>query len=105
MSYPNTTFEVVSPIGEPAVKVALAASRIPDLNGKTVCEVWNGMFRGDVVLTAVSELLKKRFPKVKIVPWKEMPIAVQGWEEKSLADIKAAYIAKGCDAVISATGG
>jgi hypothetical protein len=38
--------EVVSPAGLEAVKATGTASRLPDLNGRTVGEVWNGVFKG-----------------------------------------------------------
>ena len=38
---------VVSPAGLEAVEAKLSSPRLDDLNGKTVGEIWNGVFKGD----------------------------------------------------------
>ena len=63
--------QVVSPAGLEAVKVTGVARRLDDLNGKTVGEVWNGVFKGDLTFPVIRRLLKARYPGVKIVPYTE----------------------------------
>jgi hypothetical protein len=53
--------QVVSPAGVSALKIVGANPRINDLNGKTVCEVWNGVFKGDVTFPIIRKLLKEKF--------------------------------------------
>jgi len=60
-------YAVVWPLGRKSVGATAAASRLPDLNDKTVCEIWDGIFRGEVIYPAVREFIKKRFPRVKFV--------------------------------------
>jgi hypothetical protein len=37
---------------------------VPDLSGKTVGYVWDYLFRGDEMFTAVSELIRSRYQDV-----------------------------------------
>lgn len=98
-------FEVLNPVGEPRAKRETSAARVQDLNGKTICAVSNGMFQADSVLSAFGDLIKKRYPTAKVVPWTEFPvISISGDVEKSLKELREAYRQKGCDAVIASTG-
>lgn len=45
MSLPQ--FEVVWPLGQSACESVPAAEPAKDLRGKTVCELWEWLFRGD----------------------------------------------------------
>jgi hypothetical protein len=98
-------FEVLNPIGEPGAKRETFASRVQDFNGKTICAVSNGMFRAESVLSTFGELIKKRYPAAKFIPWTDLPvISVWGDVDKSLKELKTALQQKGCDAVIASTG-
>jgi hypothetical protein len=46
----------------------LFAPRVADLNGKTICEVMNGMWESKRTFPVFTELLQNKFPKSKIVP-------------------------------------
>lgn len=106
MAESNVKFEVVSPIGEPKAQPEPPATQITDFRGKTIGQVWNAEFRADQVFTALTELLKKRFPDIKVVPWTELPTTQQRLDtNKNMEDLRQAYLLKGCDAVITATGG
>ena len=100
--------EVVSPAGINAVKIGGIAPRIPDLNGKTVCEVWNGVFKGDVTFPIIRRLLKEKYPDIKIIPYTEfyhLPGSDVPKHQRELAQqIVAAAREKGCDALISGNG-
>ena len=43
---------VVSPVGVQVMDQKAAAPRLKDLNGKTVGEIWNGVFKGDETFPA-----------------------------------------------------
>ena len=60
-------YEVLWPSSRKAVKNAAAATRVPDLNGKVVCELWDILFRGDTIYPMVREYIRSRFPGVKFV--------------------------------------
>ena len=103
-------YEVVSPLGEPVVKERYAGRYLDTLDGKTVCEIWNEEFRGEITLSLVRETLQKQYPDVKMVPYTELPSSTinrQTTEEmkKTLEAIRVAILEKGCDAVITAEGG
>ena len=44
---------------------------LPDLSGKTIAELWDQIFRGDVAYAQLREHLKKRYPGIRFVPWSE----------------------------------
>lgn len=101
-------YEVLSPLGELTVQEGQSAPRISDLNGKTVCQVWNGAFKGDVAFPMIQELLQKRYPNVKVIPYTEFPLQrVNGPTQQLLERARttvASAIQKGCDALIAGNG-
>ena len=64
-------YDVLWPLSRKAVKRSAAAPRVPDLNGKTVCELWDVIFRGETIYPLVREYIKARFPGVKFVNYTE----------------------------------
>ena len=100
--------EVASPLGLDTVKRAEAARRLDTLSGKTIGEVWNGVFKGDVTFPVIGRLLQARYPDLKIVPFTEFPHAPGSdnpARQRELArDIAALAKEKGCDAIISGNG-
>jgi hypothetical protein len=101
-------FHVISPAGVDRVERRTVAPRINDLSRKTVGEIWNGVFRGDETFPIVRDLLKKRFPGIKIIPYTEFPFFPGDDRPTSQHELakKIAGLAreKGCDAVISGNG-
>ncbi|MBI2910248.1 MAG: hypothetical protein HYX92_21610 [Chloroflexi bacterium] len=101
-------YSALSPLGEPTIEKASAAPRISDLSGKTVCEVWNGVFRGDITFPIIRELLQKRYPGVKVIPYTEFPIPDNRGTTAELLRrvdaIVAQAIQRGCDAMIVGNG-
>lgn len=100
---------VISPVGGETVAKTGLAARPESLNGKTVGEIWNEDFKGDVMFPAYRELLKQRYPDVKIVPYTELPHGVlkgtPAYQRQVIEDIARALKDKGVDAVISGNGG
>lgn len=100
--------EVVSPAGLSAVKTSGAARRIDDLNGKTVGEIWNGVFKGDITFPMIRKRLKEKYPGVKIIPYTEfyhLPGTDVPKQQRELAqELVAAAREKGCDALITGNG-
>ena len=60
-------FEVLWPLSRKAIKTTAAAPRLPDLNGKTICELWDVIFRGETIYPLVREYIKARLPGAKFV--------------------------------------
>jgi hypothetical protein len=100
--------DVVSPLGLEAVKSVGNARRLDRLEGKTVGEFWNSVFKGDQTFPVIRRLLQQRFPDLKIVPFTEFPHAPASdhpAKQRELARRMAALAReKGCDAVISGNG-
>ena len=106
MAESNVKFDVVNPIGEPSAQPEPPSTKITDFKGKTIGQVWNAEFRADQVFTALTELLKKRFPDIEVVSWNVLPTTQQRMDiNKNMEDLRQAYLEKGCDAVVTATGG
>ena len=99
---------VVSPAGIDSVKRTAAARRLDDLQGKTVCEVWNGVFKGDITFPVIRRLLQERYPGLKIVRYTEFPHA-RGSDDPAHQREHARRVAAfareaGCSAIISGNG-
>ena len=77
------------------------ARRLPDLNGKTIGEISNRLWESDSIFPVIRELLKKRYPDIKFIPYTEFPnTADKISDNEELPDI---VLARGCDAVIGAS--
>ena len=78
MTDPKTTdlnephFDVIWPLSRKGVKETSAAPRLPDLNGKVVVELWDRIFRGEVIYPLVREYIRARFPGVTFVEYTEV---------------------------------
>lgn len=102
-----TKLEVFNPQSDIAVTGGNAA-RLDALNGKTICEVYTtGDYGGDRTFPVIRELLRERFPDVKIVPYTEFaigqPKATPRWGPyDQVAEILRD---KECDAVLLGNGG
>ena len=101
-------FEVVSPLGLEAVEPAAAAPRLATLEGKTVGEFWNGVFKGDQTFPVIRRMLQEKFRGLKIIPYTEFPHAPGSDHPAKQRELAARMASlareKGCDAVISGNG-
>jgi len=102
-------YEVVSPIAERNIEMITMAPRLDTLEGKTVCELWNESFKANVTFSAIRELLKKKYPGIKVIPYDKMPkhhmMEDPGATNAASQDLIAALKEKGCDAIISGNAG
>jgi len=100
----EAAYRVVYPLGSSSVTVKPLAPRLPDLRGKTICQLWNDRFRGDITFPIIEDLLKKQHD-TKFIPYTELP-STEGPDEKEVMKTLAeVLLEKGCDAVISGNGG
>ena len=58
MSDQMSKLEVVSPVGLEVVRRSGSAPRLKNLDGKTIGEVWNGVFRGEFTFPIIRKLLQ-----------------------------------------------
>ena len=98
--------KVVRPTGEVTVKASHLAPRPDTLNGKTICELNDGVFRGEMTFPRIRELLKKRYPEINIVPYTEFPpLDVVRKIEEVLQVLPELLRQKNCDALIAGNAG
>ena len=77
------------------------APRLATLEGKTVAQLWDYLFKGDRVFELLEAGLKARFPGVRFVSWREFGSTHGGEEKAALAALPARFKELGVDAVIS----
>lgn len=78
------------------------APRLPDLNGKTICELSNDLWRDYAVFPRIRGLLAKRYPNAKFIPYDQSP---KGSYKIDVPEIGRIMKEKGCDAVIGGMAG
>ena len=77
------------------------APRLATLEGKTVAQIWDFLFKGDEVFALLEEGLKKRYPGIRFVSWREFGSTHGGEEKEALAALPRRFKELGVDAVIS----
>jgi len=97
-------YDVLSPLSRKAVQTTAAAARLPDLNGKTVAELWDVIFRGETIYPLVREYIRARFPGVKFVTYDAFGNFHGAREAQVTAEIPAKLRAHNADAVIVGIG-
>jgi len=95
------TLNVYDPSGAVSV-TQLFAKRLDTLDGKTICELSDGMWQYDRTFDLINQLLKKQFPTVKIIDYKNFAQGITQVQDSSVTD--AVKKAK-CDAVIVGNAG
>lgn len=97
-------YDVLWPLSRKAVKKTAAAARVPDLNGKVICELWDVIFRGETIYPLVREYIKARFPRVKFVGYSEFGNFHGVHEHQVTATLPEKLRALGADAAIVGIG-
>ena len=77
------------------------AGRLETLNGRTIAQVWDYLFKGDVVFEHLETAIKAQFPTVKFVSWREFGSSHGGDEKENLAEFARKFKELKVDAVIS----
>ena len=100
---------VISPEGLPPGLTNKISPHINSLEGKTIGEVYNNHFKGELMFHTYRQLFRKKFDGVKIIRYDEFPIVYVGGDaasQKKIArEIAAIAKEKGCDALITGNGG
>jgi hypothetical protein len=100
----STEYEVVWPRSSRTIKINPVAKRLDTLQGKTIAQLWDYIFRGDEIFPILEEELSKRFPNTKFINYSVFG-STHGDKER---DVVAALPAKlqqcKADAVISGMG-
>ena len=104
----SDSVSVVSPEGEDAVVRARRAQRLETLAGRTIGEIWNGVFKGDITFPLIRKRLQEKYPGLQVVPYTEFPHAPASDDpaEQRARAVQLAALAreKGCEAIISGNG-
>jgi hypothetical protein len=97
-------YEVVWPRGKRLKAGGRLAKRLDTLEGKVVCELWDWVFKGDVIFEVFEKELAKRYPGIKFVSWREFG-EIHGANEKAvLESLPEKLRSCNCDAVICGVG-
>lgn len=97
-------YEALWPRSPRQVGIKPLARRLETLEGKTVAQLWDYVFRGDEVFPLLEEGLRQRFPGVKFVSWKEFGSTHGSEEREVLASLPRRLRELEVDAVISGMG-
>ena len=100
----SNAYEVVWPRGKRVKTGARLAKRLDTLKGKVVCELWDWIFKGDVMFEVFEKELAKRYPGIKFVSWKEFGEIHGAHEKEVLAALPEKHKKHHCDAVICGVG-
>lgn len=100
---------VISPEGLPLGTTGAMSRPIESLEGKTIGEVYNNHFRGELMFQTYRRLFQERYPGIRIIPFDQFPIVYVGGDaasqKKTARAIAALAKEKGCDAIITGNGG
>jgi hypothetical protein len=97
----QATERVLWPRGHRTVDVKPLAARLDTLDGKTVGELWDDLFRGDEIFPMLEEELARRFPGVRFVSYGVFGSTHGGDEHRTIAELSDKLQQHGVDAVIS----
>jgi hypothetical protein len=99
-------FEVVWPLGRCVSPAVDLAPPIAGLNGRTVCEFWGWVYRGDQMFPIINEELRKAFPDIHIVGYDETgdSHANNIMERDYVAGLPEMFRQRDCSAVIVGVG-
>jgi hypothetical protein len=65
-------FAAVSPAGAKAPRPAWTPPpAVPDLSGKVIAELWDYIFRGDIMFEVIRREIQERYDDVTFVHWSE----------------------------------
>ena len=100
----ETRYEALWPLARRAVTDSAGAPRVPDLNGKTICELWDVIFRGETIYPQIREHIRARFPAAKFVEYSEFGNFYGPHGDRITEELPAKLKAHGCDAAIVGIG-
>ena len=82
-------------------KIQPLAKRFDTLNGKTIAQLWDYLFQGDEVFDELESEIRKVYPDVKFVSWREFGNTHTTNEKELLASLPQRFKELGVDAAIS----
>ena len=105
----NDKLQVISPEGLPLGSSGKVSRPLDKLTGKTIGEVYNNHFKGELMFQTYRRLFEQNYPGIKIIPFDQFPIVYVGGDaasqKKVARQIAALAKERGCDAIITGNGG
>src|SRR5262245_5272454 len=89
------------PRGRRTVSARPIAARLPSLEGRTIGQLWDDLFRGDEIFPILEREIGRRWPGVKFVPYSVFGSTHGSDERRVLAELPARLRELKVDAVIS----
>ncbi len=97
----EVTERVVWPRGRRTVHARPIAPRLPSLEGRTIGQLWDDLFRGDEIFPILEREIVRRWPGVTFVPYSVFGSTHGSDERRVLAELPARLRELKIDAVIS----
>ena len=94
-------YRVVWPRGVQTAVMTDLAARLDTLEGKTIGQLWDDLFRGDEIFPLLREELARRFPGLRFVDYRVFGSTHGGEEHRTMAELPDKLREHGVDAVIS----
>ena len=94
-------YGVVWPRGARTVQATDVAPRLATLEGKTIGQLWDDLFRGDEIFPILEQALASRFPGVRFVRYDTFGSTHGRHEQRVLAELPEMLRRYKVDAVIS----
>ena len=94
-------YEVLWPRAPRQMQQRALAPRLDSLEGKTIAQLWDQLFKGDLVFDLLEKGIRSHFPEVRFVSWREFGSTHGGDEKAALAALPQRFRELGVDAVIS----
>ena len=105
----DTKMGVVSPEGLQLRAAGGVSRHLDTLEGKTIGEVYNNHFKGELMFQTYRRLFKEKYPGIKIIPYDKFPIVYVGGDpasqKRTAKEIARLAQEWGVDALISGNGG
>jgi hypothetical protein len=97
-------YDVVWPSGKQRLSNTKLAKRVDSLEGKVVAELWDWVFKGDIMCEAFEAELTRRYPGIKFISWKEFG-EIHGEHEKEVLESLPEKLKKfGVDCLVCGVG-
>ena len=100
-SHGRETYRVVWPRGARTMQASDVAPRLTSLEGRTIGQLWDDLFRGDEIFPILEEELSRRFPGVRFVRYDTFGSTHGRHEQRVLAELPDMLKRHEVDAVIS----
>ena len=105
----NERMGVISPEGLQLREVGAASPHLDTLEGKTIGEVYNNHFKGELMFQTYRRLFRERYPGIRIIPFDQFPIVYVGGDpaaqKQTAQEVAKLARERGVDALITGNGG